>query len=1329
MTCLNTRRTAASTIAGLVALSGLSVSAPADVEPQATMLRYPDVSGSNICFVYANDIWMVPRAGGQAVPMASPPGAESFPRFSPDGKSIAFVGNYDGGRDLYTLPLTGGIPTRVTHHPAGETLADWTPDGRLLYMTSGFSGLGRQSHLYTVAATSGLPVKMPVPYGGFGAVSPDGEWLAYTPHSTDTRTWKRYRGGMATDLWLFNLKDNTSKKITDWEGTDTLPMWVPAPEKGAKAGKQGAPEVLYYLSDNGPEHRLNIWSYTLKSGKREQVTAFKDDDVRWPSVGPGPSGRGEIVFQLGTELRLLDLATKKDSLVKVSIPGARPTLREKAIDASRYINNASVSPSGKRVVIEARGDVWSAPAKEGVVRNLTRTDGVFERTPAWSPDGKMIAYFSDESGEYELYVRPSDGRPAEKKDAKDGAKDDDAAKKDGAEAKKDDGEKDAPEKGEDAADQEGADKAKPGADAADEGDAKAGAVKAPPRKLTSLGAGFRYDPVWSPDSKHIVFTDKAGGLYLIEAAGGEPKLIDTDPWANRIPVSWSHDSRWLAYSRADDGNQQGCIWIYELKADRKTRVTSEVFSSQNPAFDRKGDHLYFRSNRAISSPMYSDLDETYIYVGTERLYMVPLRADVKNPLAPKSDEEEFKPDKDQKKDEKKDEKKDAEKGKEKGEGPDSKPAGETAVVDDGLSGTWEGTATGHGENMPPGGIPISLIIRLEGGSVTGSVTSPMGSGPISTGSFDKATGALSLTIQVGETAASLTGTVKGDEVSGSWSAGDASGSWSCKRTSKGKADAGADKSGDGDKDKAKEVKIDLAGFEHRAVALPVPAGSFGPLAVSDGNKLIYVRASARGSGEGPTIKVFDPADEAKEEKTVTAGGGFELSADGKKLMVMRGNAISIMDPAAGGGKSTTVPTAGMRVMVNPREEWKQIFQDAWRIERDFFYEPTMHGVDWEKMRAHYGAMIDDCVSREDVAFVLGEMISELNVGHAYVTSPGDIENAPSVAVGMLGCDFELVANGDRAAYRISGIHDGPDWDADARGPLSQPGVDIKVGEFVLAVNGEPVDTSKDPWAAFIDTADRPTTLTIGKNPEMDDQTREVLVKPVGSEGTIRFREWIERNRAYVAEKTGGAVGYIYVPNTGVDGQSELYRQFFGQKHKAALIIDERWNGGGQIPTRFIELLNRPVTNYWARRDGKDWVWPPSSHQGPKCMLINGLAGSGGDAFPSYFKSVGIGKLIGTRTWGGLVGISGNPGLMDGGAITAPTFGYYKTDGNWGIEGHGVDPDIEVIDDPAKMVNGGDPQLDRAIDLMLEEIKVNPYVAPRRPASPDRSGMGSKPEER
>ncbi|MHC5001716.1 MAG: S41 family peptidase [Planctomycetota bacterium] len=1198
----------------------LTAPAPGDeggVRPDATMLQFPDVSAEHIVFVYANDLYRVGKDGGTAVRLASPPGKEGFPRFSPDGRRIAFMGNYEGNSDLYVLPAEGGgVAERVTHHPGTEILSNWTPDGRLLFWMPG---------------AVGLPELLPVPYGANGSISSDGEWLAYTPHSRDHRTWKRYRGGMATDIWLFNLKDSTSRRITDWEGTDSQPMW-----HGRK---------VYYLSDAGPEHRLNIWVYDVDRDRRRQVTSFSDYDVKYPSIGPDNGGPGEIVFQAGPSLYLLDLQTGRSSTVDIVVPGDRPTLRPKHVEYARYLSDGDVSSTGKRGVVEARGELWSVPAEKGVVRNLTRTDGVAERDPLWSPDGRWIAYVSDATGEYEIYVTQSDGN----------------------------GET---------------------------------------RQLTSDATCWRLLKAWSPDSKLICHSDKTGAVHLLDVESGESTHVVTDSWAVQWPVSFSHDSKWLAFAMSDTGNSQSVVHVYDIENGELHRLTGNMFTSTWPVFDREGKYLYFASNRAFS-PTYSDIDQSFVYRNSDTLLAVPLNGEVENPWIPESDEEEWEEDEEETEDEAEGAEADGDGDEEAADGDegDDEAAEEPKSP---IHGVWEGVIHGlDAMGMPELSFKLTVIAR-DDGTFFGSSEAMGESRDFDEVTFDEGSGAFSATSNQDGVTLVLTGTLEGDTLTGTWEMSEMgiSGDWEATRT-----DEEVDESAAGGE--AEPVKIDFDDFEARAMMLPVPPGSFGNLAVNDKNQLIYIRA-----GDGmPSIKLFDIDDPEKGERNVVGGAmGFAMSADGKKLAVQGATGFAIVSAAPGQSLAKPVDMSMLKGWVDPREEWKQIFHEAWRLQRDFFYDPNMHGVDWDTVRERYAAMVDDCVTREDLSFVIGEMIAELNVGHAYYGG-GDGETPPSENVGLLGCDFELATTDEGTAYRIKAIHEGASWDADARGPLSQPGVDVKEGDFLLAVNGVPVSTALDPWAPFVGLAGQVTELTVSDRPVIDEEARRVLIKPMGSESNLRFRAWIESKRRYVEEATDGRIGYIYVRNTGIPGQNDLFRQFYGQIHKDGLIIDERWNGGGQIPTRFIELLNRPRTNYWARRDGKDWPWPPDSHQGPKCMLINGLAGSGGDMFPALFRQAGIGKLIGMRTWGGLVGMSGNPGLIDGARVTVPTFGFYEKDGTWGIEGHGVDPDIEVIDDPALMVDGSDPQLDAAIEHILAEVKRNPYVPAKRPDSPDRSGMG------
>ena len=1093
----------------LLTLSVCLTSLVASAEIDARMLRYPDVSATHIAFVYAGDIWLVAKEGGTATRLSSPSGEEEFPRFSPDGMHIAFSANYDGNTDVYVIPATGGTPTRVTYHPGADRLVDWSPDGAtLLFASRRTSGLPRFNQLWTVSPDGGLPQRLPMPYGEFGAFAPAGNAIAYSPKDRGFRTWKRYRGGAAPEIWLFDLETLASRNLTASDANDAYPMW------------HG--ETLYFLSDRGPAERSNIWALDTASGDLRQVTTFTEFDITFPAIGPS-----DMVFQAGGRLYLMGLDDEQYEQVEVEIVTDLATLRPRTVNAADLYAGAGISPSGKRVVVDARGELFSVPAKHGVVQNLTRTSGAAERFPAWSPDGRNIAYWSDASGEYELYLMPAAG-----------------------------------------------------------GDAI---------KLTDLGPGFRYHPYWSPDSRKIAFIDFTQTIRILDIETEELTPVDKGLWMLHpdlmgFELSWSADSRWLAYSRGlDSGND--AIFLYDTVGNQRHQVTAGYYNDFHPVFDPDGKYLYYFTNRHLD-PIYSDIDATWVYPNSTNLVAAPLRADVPSPLALRNDSE-----------------------------------------------------TEREET------------------------------PADTGASAKTKAA---------------------------------------KSTKKKANDSAEEVEKEDTKQPEAVTIDLEGLEERAVVLPPEPGNWGGLAAVSG-KVVFQREPRSGSSDEASPIVFYDLEDREEKTIIDDATGFEIAANGKKMLVAQRRTLAIVDIAPGqkiggsGNDNTKLDTSTLDMVLDPPAEWRQLFNDVWRTYRDYFYDPNMHGLDWDAVGRQYGALLDDAVTRWDVNFVIGELIAEISASHTYVGG-GDTERAARVPVGLLGVDWEL----DDGAYRIARIITGAPWDgADVRSPLAEPGVDVGVGDYVLAVNGTPVDTSMDPYAAFQGLAEQTVALTVNSAPTMEG-AREVLVETLDDETTLRSREWIESNREWVLEASGGKIGYIYVPNTAVPGQTELVRQLASQHNLPGLIIDERFNAGGQLPDRFIEQFNRQMVTRIAFRHGATQSHPVVSHYGAKAMIINGRAGSGGDAFPFFFQELKVGPVVGTRTWGGLIGPAITHTLIDGGRFTAPPGRLFGPNGEWFPEGIGVTPDIVVIDDPTDLAKGHDPQLQAAVDAVLAELAENPPVLAEPP---------------
>ena len=1059
----------------------------------ARLLRFPHIQNQLIAFVYAGDIWTVPASGGDAKRLTSHEGQELFPKISPDGKWIAFSGEYSGSRQIFVIPSTGGTPRQLTwYNSVGEmpprggydnVVLDWTSDSRKVLIRANRTEFGdRNGKYFLVSLEGGLEQPLPIRNGGFAALSPDGNQIAFTPVDREFRTWKRYKGGRASDIWTYDLNNHTSEQITDWVGSDQHPVWH---------GNQ-----IFYASDR--DLKLNIWKYDLSTRQHTQVTFHADFDVMWPS-GSG----GMMAYENGGFLYKLDLTTGNAERVKVNLQFDNPNLLEYYRNVKTDIHSMAISPTGKRVLFDARGDIFSVPAENGEIVNLTQTQGIREIFPSWSPNGRFISYMSDATGEYEIYLLEN---------------------KEGAQ----------------------------------------------PRQLTQNSSAWKYQPEWSPNSRWMVYSDRTMKLWLLDVTSGSQTEIDAAAASEIRHYAFSPDSEWVTYSK-ESSNGQSSVWVYQMATRTKMQLTNDTFSDVTPVFSPCGNYIFFASNRDFNLA-FSSFEFDYLYNRATRLYAMVLKKDGPRLIKEKNDVEPIRED---------------------------QPA-----------------ATSGRNNTARNAEP-----KTEEGAV--------------------------------------------------------------------------------------KVTIDVEGIDRRIVALPGAAGEYRILGAVE-NGLLYTT--------GGKLMRYNVSSE-KSEEIMDRMSMATPTADGKMFLYRSGADYGIAKVAPGQKTDTgKLNLDGMDMKIHPQKEWEQIYADSWRIFRDYFYVDNMHGVDWEAVRERYRPILPFAGHRADVDYLLNEIVSEANAGHAYVDW-GDFKRVPRINTGLLGAELEP----DHAAgrYKISKIYPGENWNESRRSPLTEQGVEVHSGDYLLAINGKALTLADNPYLYLENTVGKTVELTVGQKSD-GSSARVVRIKPIASELELKYLDWVEERRAMVDRLSGGRIGYIHVPNTSTDGNRELFRGMYAYHNKEALLIDERYNGGGFIPDRMADLLDRKTLVYWHRNGLAPSRAPNIAHDGPKAMLINGYSSSGGDAFPYFFKKMGLGKLIGTRTWGGLIGISGNARLVDGGYISVPRFGIFDENGEWIIEGVGVYPDIEVVDRPEQLAKGIDPGVEAAVKLLLQELEANPVKKTNIPAPPDRS---------
>ncbi|HEY2375237.1 MAG TPA: PDZ domain-containing protein [Gemmatimonadaceae bacterium] len=1093
-------------------LATLALVAPAVLPAQTRMLRSPSISGNQIVFAYANNVWIVESSGGVARRITSFQGLTENPKLSPDGSQVAFSAMYGGNVDVYVVPSVGGEPKRLTWHPAADEVQGWTPDGKSILFESARGGDAPQPvpRFYEIPVTGGIEQPLAMPRAYQGKISPDGKRLAYRMNNSWDEERRNYRGGQNRPIWILDFATDNIETPPWTDSKEMDPAWVG--------------DVVYFLSDR--DGVSNVWSYDTKAKKLNEATHFTDFDVKTLDATSDA-----VVFEQAGYVHLLDPKTDREHIVNITAAGDFPWMMPQWKDVSNRVTALALSPTGKRAAVEARGEIFTIPAEKGDARDLTKSSSSAERDPAWSPDGRSVSYFSDKSGEYKLYIESQDG-------------------------------------------------------------------VTPPREITLPEPSHFYTPSWSPDDKHIVYTDTKLRVWVLDVASGQAKAIGNDefmiPERSLNPV-WSPDGQWLAYAKRLPSMYRA-IFTYNVNTGETKQVTDGLADANWAAWDASGKYLWFlaSTNFALNSA-WLDMS-SYDRPQTRALYLAVLRKSDPSPVLPESDEE---------------------------------------------------------------------IATLAGDTVRAQRPARPDSSAFGTR---------------GDTGAS-------------------------------RADRAP---------RVASVRIDFDGLQQRIIAIPgVAQRNYTQLRAGPSGTVFFVEPiPATGTQEPPgggffggpsgTIHRYQLKDR-KAAPFVTGAAQYVVSADGHKLLYRTAGqqgGLYLVDA------DRMIPTAGqghlpiqLRAYIDPKAEFKQMFDEGWRNQRDYLYVPNMHGSDWPRMKQMYGQLLPYVNHREDLNYLLDMMGAEIAIGHSFVRG-GDMPEVPQSVVGQLGADFTI----DNGRYKITKIYDAESWNPELRAPLAGPGIDVHVGDYIVAIGGQELRAPDNINRLLDGTANKQTVLAVNSKPTTEG-ARRVIVVPVANESGLRSRAWIEHNRHVVDSLSHGQLAYVYLPNTAQPGYASFNRYYFAQQEKKGAILDERYNGGGSAADYIIDILGRDFDGYFNNPVGDRYPFtsPAAGIWGPKVMIINEMAGSGGDLMPYMFQHRHIGPLVGKRTWGGLVGTWDTPAFVDGGSMIAPRGGFFDKEGHWAVENVGTSPDIDVENWPKDVIAGHDPQLERAVAQAMKMLQEHPVA--------------------